>query len=300
MQTLYALDLTQTPQPHLGWRRPQLELAARGEALEQAASLPGVPRDGFASPLGFWFAGAESWTASKPRLRVEFCELDELIRPNPEHQGQPRDLGAAGRLELEQVRLDVPRPARRARASRASFPLILEIRDNTARIGVSAETWKSVGDTVLLVVAQFWRFGAIDRKLDELSEWARNDLIHTTGLRNTILPRRVRNLYARGRSLRSLILDLPDFEAALTNPRGWLASGPMVRLYRELASQLGLHRWRREIDERVEVVEAVFDSLAESLNHLQSLAYQVALELIIVAVLLLDAGLFLVDALAQK
>ncbi|HKI20730.1 MAG TPA: hypothetical protein VKA15_22760, partial [Isosphaeraceae bacterium] len=102
------------------------------------------------------------------------------------------------------------------------------------------------------------------------------------------------------RSLHALILDLPDFEAALTNPQGYLAPGRPVRLYRALAARLGLNRWRHEIDERIEVVEAIFDSLTESLNHLHSLAFQIALELIIVAVLLLDAGLFLADALAQK
>ncbi len=86
----------------------------------------------------------------------------------------------------------------------------------------------------------------------------------------------------------------------MTNPRGCLAAGRPVGLYRVLAARLGLNRWRREIDERIEVVEAIFDSLVESLNHYQSLAFQIALELVIVAVLLLDAGLFLVDALAQK
>ena len=110
----------------------------------------------------------------------------------------------------------------------------------------------------------------------------------------------VRDLRPARRTLQALILDLPDFEGALTNPRGCLAAGRSVRLYRVLAVRLGLDRWRREIDERIEVVEAIFDSLVESLNHYQSLAFQIALELVIVAVLLLDAGLFLADVVARK
>jgi hypothetical protein len=178
--------------------------------------------------------------------------------------------------------------------------LTLEINHERANIRVDRETWESVSEPVLLVVAQFWRFGAIDRKLDELSEWARQDLATTGGLRSVIRPQRARALRARCRTLQELILDLPDFEAALTNPRGCLAAGSAARLYRALAARLGLGRWRDEIDERIEVVEGIFESLAESLNHHQSLAFQIALELIIVAVLLLDAGLFLADALAKK
>jgi len=169
-----------------------------------------------------------------------------------------------------------------------------------AMVEVDANTWESVGETVLLVVAQFWRFGAIDRKLDELSSWARDDLAATAGFPTAIRLRRVRDLRLRHRKLQELVLDLPDFEAPLTNPQGYLVATRSVRLFRVLAARLGLNGWRREIDERIEVVEATFDSLAESLNHLQSLTFQIALELVIVAVLLLDAGLFLMDALAQK
>jgi hypothetical protein len=180
------------------------------------------------------------------------------------------------------------------------IPLTVEINDQVAVVQVDAATWESVRETVLLVVAQFWRLGAIDRKLDDLSDWVRNDIAATAGFRSAIRQRRARALRTHHRALRALILDLPDFEAPLTNPRGFLASRRSVRLYRLLAARLGVDRWRHEIDERVEVVEATFDSLAESLNHLQALVFQTALELVIVAVLLFDAGLFLMDALAQK
>ena len=63
-----------------------------------------------------------------------------------------------------------------------------------------------------------------------------------------------------------------------------------------LAAQLALQRWRRAIDERVEVVEAVLDARAESLKHLQGMVSQIVLERVIVAVLILDIALYLVDA----
>ncbi len=298
MQTLYALDLTETTGPDSCWRRHQRPAAQRAFAPGRTARHPELPRDGFSSPLGFWFAAAESWTTDVPRLRVEFRELDELGRANPNREGPPRAGGATSRTA--RARLKPPPPGGRARAGKASLPLTLVIDQDTATVELDPESWESVGESVLLVVAQFWRFGAIDRKLEDLSDWARDDLATTNGYQNVIRPRRARELRAHQRSLQALILDLPDFEAVLTNPRGYLAAGRPANIYRALAARLGLDRWRHEIDERIEVVEAIFDSLGESLNHFQSLAFQIALELFIVAVLLLDAGLFLADALAQK
>jgi hypothetical protein len=74
----------------------------------------------------------------------------------------------------------------------------------------------------------------------------------------------------------------------LTDPRGYLPPGRPVRIYRALAARLGLVRRRRLIDERV---EAVLDSLAESLDHFQARLLQVVLELLIVAVPLLEIAL---------
>jgi hypothetical protein len=298
MQTLYALDMTETPGTDSCWRKRQSPVVQRGSASERTPRDPELSQGGFRSPLGFWFAGADSWTTEVPRLRVEFRELDELGQANPSRESRSRE--GSSRCRTARAHLKAAVPAGRARARRASFPLTLEINQELATVEVDTGTWESVREAVLLVVAQFWRFGAIDRKLDEFAEWARDDLAATAGFRSAVLPRRARELRARHRLLQALILDLPDFEAALTDPRSYLAAGRPVRLYRALAARLGLDRWRREIDERIEVVEAIFDSLAESLNHLQSLSFQIALELIIVAVLLLDAGLFLVDALAKK
>jgi hypothetical protein len=108
--------------------------------------------------------------------------------------------------------------------------------------------------------------------------------------------RRAHALGARRRTLQKLILDLPGYEGSLTNPRGHLPSKWAVVLYRRLCVWLGLNRQRLEIDERIEVVESIFDSLTEALYHSQSLAFQIVLELAIVALLLLDVGLYFFDA----
>jgi hypothetical protein len=206
-----------------------------------------------------------------------------------------------GILDGRDQSLPRPRMIRvgRARSGQSTIPLFLEIDSHVARISVDVDTWSRVGETVLFAVAQFWRFAEVNRALDDLSDWSRQDLERNCNLRSVIRPGRSRELRARRRELQALILDLPDFEGPLANPRGHLASGSAVRLYRKLCVWLGLNRFRHEIDERIEVVESIFDSLAASLEHFQSLAFQIALELIIVAVLLVDVGLYFVGALSK-
>jgi hypothetical protein len=288
MKTLYALDLMET-----------LDAKPLRNERERSVRTPTnnhshFPRDDFASPLGFRFADDLSGLTPLAPLRVEIVGRDEpdrgageCERRNSEETAKHQRSGAKLELAGEGVR-----------GTGSPLLLYLEIDANTARVEVDAEVWSSVSETVLLVVAQFWRFHAIDRALDELTEWAHGDL-ENGELLSLIRRRRTRELHERRRKLQALILDLPDFERLLTNPRAHLARGRPVRIYRALSAQLGLGRWRRAIDERVEVVEAVFDSLAESLNHLQGMVSQIVLELVIVAVLLLDVGLYLLDAVAR-
>jgi hypothetical protein len=292
MQTLHALDLTESKFANQLWRRRHDSRGNSNDARPIPPSDLKLPVQGFPSPFGYWFAESPSWTNEGPRLTVEFSELDERERASDAHHVHVGESRTASRT----IRTGPKAPAGRARNPNATIPLSLEIDSNVARIGVGAATWEKVGETVLFTVAQYWRFAAINRALDELSDWARNDLERSTGFIRSLLHRRARALRTRQKTLQKLILDLPDYEGSLTNPRGHLPSRRAVGLYRRLCVSLGLNRQRREIDERIEVVESIFDSLTESLNHSQSLAFQIVLELAIVALLLLDVGLYFFDA----
>jgi len=287
MQTLYALDLTEIQGADNIWR-------PRRSAGHPADNRLSLPHDGFASPLGFWFAAAESWGTVVTPLRVEVFDPSEQDALDYSSEARLRSLAVACHSYRARLRLK----AKQAQSAGSSTSLFLEIDPSTARIGIAPDSWSSVSETVLIVIAQFWRFLAIDHLLDKLVDWARSDLAKD-GFIKLIRRRRSRELNSHRRELQALILDLPDFEVLLTNPRASLAPGRPIRLYRALAGQLGLDRRRRAIDERIEVVEAVLDSLAESLNHLQALAFQIVLELAIVALLLLDVGLYLWDSLTR-
>jgi len=288
MMTLYALDLIETRDANPlrnGRERPD---------GNRTTNRPPLAGDDFAAPLGFRFAENHAGPTPLPPLRVEIRSSDEPMRAGSDRERNVRDDRA--RHRSSRAKLELAGAGERPTGSPSL--LTLEIDANTAHVEVDAAVWSSVSETVLLVVAQFWRFHAIDRALDELTQWARRDL-ENGELLSQIQRRRTRELHERRRQLQALILDLPGFERLLTDPRAHLARGRPVRIYRALAAQLGLERWRRAIDERVEVVEAVFDALADSLHHLQGMVSQIVLELVIVAVLVLDVALYVLNTVAR-
>src|SRR5262249_4848232 len=136
-----------------------------------------LPAQGFASPFGYWFAESPSWATEPPRLTVEFFELDQRERTNDVHHVRVSESTTAWRT----IRPGPKPTAGRARSREAFLPMSLEIDSNVARIGVGSATWEKVGETVLFAVAQYWRFAAISRVLDELSDWARSDLERNSG-----------------------------------------------------------------------------------------------------------------------
>src|SRR5207244_2949867 len=90
MPTLHALDLTELPGADPLWRpRP-------GFATQRTDSRPELPSDGFASPLGFWFAATESWATGVAPLCVEILAPEDLEGENLPGDGRSRG-GVAAR-----------------------------------------------------------------------------------------------------------------------------------------------------------------------------------------------------------
>jgi hypothetical protein len=84
------------------------------------------------------------------------------------------------------------------------------------------------------------------------------------------------------------VLDLPSFEGPLIDPHGYFASSRAARLFQALAKRLELDSWRALIDERIEIVEATLDGLAEDQRHHDALTCELALEVLIFLALLAD------------
>ncbi len=284
MSTLRASDLSLLRGADPLWRRrpsgPAGEDACEPYELVAQHSLP---RRGFASPMGFWFAPAEDW-ASPPPYRLE---LAPSRRPGAMIRAGAGIPGAAEGRRLRVVVVGASRPG----ASSGPPPrMALEVASRSARIEVDEAAWPEAREASLLAVATCWRLEALDGALDRLTDDARMML----GRRSRTGPAR---LAGRGPSWRALhhdgqalILDLPEFEGPLTDPARFVPSREMARLYRRLCRGLGLFAWRDRIDERAEVLEGILETLSTGRDHRQSIALQVALEILIIALLATDVA----------
>jgi hypothetical protein len=167
---------------------------------------------------------------------------------------------------------------------------MLEVRPDLARLGISDPDWldPEIAGAVLLAVAQCWRFWALERALDQLTAQAAEDVYRLGQTGIGVRWRRGRRIRHADRALRALMLDLPAFEAPLTDPRGQFATTRGVRLFRRLTRGLSLHSWRERIDERIETLEAVFAAEVEAIRHGELFTCEVVLEALILAVLLAD------------
>jgi hypothetical protein len=286
MSILRASDLSLVREADPLWRRRACAPAGEGacEPYELVAKL-GLPRGGFASPLGFWMAPAAEW-ASPPPYRLEVAPLR---RPGAIlHAGNGSPGIAAGRC-LRAVVAE----RRRTRASAERPPrLVIEVASRSARIAVDEAAWPEAREVGLLAVATCWRLDAIDATLDRLTDQARRMLGRPESVTRdgTSLSWRDFRLDAQ-----VLLLDLADFEGPLTDPSSVVPSREAARLYRRLCGRLGLFAWRDRIDERAEVVEGLLETLSARREHRQVIALQVALEVLIIALLATDVALSLLS-----
>jgi hypothetical protein len=157
--------------------------------------------------------------------------------------------------------------------------LSLEVGYGWARVGLDEVSWPRLSGPILLAVAQCWRFLEVERRLDDLSVWM---------IAGRVRPRKA--LDDRMRDLRAPVLGLPCVEGPLVDPRGNFPTRRPALIDRTIARRLGLGPWRDRIGERVEIVEATLAALVEDRRHLDSVAWAIALEALILLALLADTG----------
>jgi hypothetical protein len=268
------------------WRRRSSGLAGEGgcEPYELVARH-GLPRRGFASPLGFWFAPAGDWT-NPPPYRLEVAPTR---RPGARvHAGD----GMPGIAEGRRLGVVVA-PPRRPGVSEPPPPMALEVAGRSARIEVDEAAWPEARAAGLLAVATCWRLEALDGALDRLTDRARMTLERPGRSAQARRDEPGSCWQALHREAYALILDLPEFEGPLTDPSSFLPSREAARLYRRLCGRLGLFAWRDRLDERAEVLEGLLETLTAGRDHRQAIALQIGLEALIIAVLAAEVAVSL-------
>ena len=110
---------------------------------------------------------------------------------------------------------------------------------------------------------------------------------------NRFSPSRVGPILARSESV---VIDLPCFEGPLLDPQGYFATRRAARLFKTLVNRLELERWQTVIDElHRDHRYATFDALADERRHLDSLTWEIVLEVLILAALVGDIAINVVS-----
>jgi hypothetical protein len=267
-RTLSARDLTSQSDSRALWQ-PTSRTSVR---------TPAAPGPGWASPMGFWFSEVRdessgrqhSYTISIHSSESTEAEIPRNDGPSPEVGRRFRTLQARLKGNGDDLR-----------------PLSLSIRGNHARVETDEATWEAFSEPVLLAIAQVWRFHAIDTELDRLTEQSRVDIRHADlpGLQGLL---RARRLADTGHLVRATILDLPQFQGALTDPLAYCATTRSARAYQLLARRLQLEPWSNAIDERATLIEAAYESITDKTYHLKFYVLEILFELVIIAILLAD------------
>jgi hypothetical protein len=263
---LYGEDLTSDPL----WRHERWTATrARSEGLTESLG------DGFVSPLGFRFRAADPSAAPAEGLRVTL-----------------RDESDTAAIALAEKRRRMTSAFVRRVSVSALNPkhgeLTLVIGTDGADLFASEVTWDTVTEPVLLLIAQYARFGAHEQQFLSLQEQSRRDHRYATtvGLRTL---REHKRLVRTACDVRDLVTDWVFVRSPVGDPARSCSSEDALEIYSALAEELDIEVWGTDLDDIVMDVEQTYETVSEKLFHYRLFAWSMATEVVIVGLI---AGLF--------
>jgi hypothetical protein len=236
--------------------------------------------------MGYWLAPIENTNASGAELTIRFRAPGDSIAGKPEGS------------EIAEARPRT-RPARTVRVKSPNSgegDLHLTVAADGVVITGADSAWRTLEEPVLLAVCQYWRFTAVDRELDRLTELAARDIGHAT-LPSLASYKARKSLGEIAQSVRALLVDLPHFEGPLTDPYAYCSSERSADVYESLAKKLGLEEWCELLDERAEAVEDTYEAVTEKLFEYKNFLGEAFLEIIIVVILLAELAVMMWELL---
>ncbi len=270
---IFAIDLRSMHDADHLWRRRKSQGVAVSTTPEH---LP----PGRASVMGYWL------TEGSPSIQtVSAASTPYHIRVSStiESLQEPTSLGVEGSVGVGRATLS-------ANLKGPHGELRVTIGESSAVVVASAATWLALSEPTLLAIFQCWRFHATDATLDRLTSDARGDLKHASMAALSSFRQRSR-LLSNTDCIRDLLLDLPHFAGPLTDPHAFLSTENQVDAYETLANKLHLEQWSESIDERAEGVEDTYASVTEKLNEFRNFLGASGLEILIIAILLVDLAI---------
>jgi hypothetical protein len=221
--------------------------------------------------MGYWFSAVDPSEESEGPCLIIHSPAEGATAP----AAGPRRGRRPGRL-AQTVVLDAPK--------KQDGPLVLAVGPAGAEVFTSPAAWEALSEPVLLVVAQYFRFRAVEQALVRVEEEARRDHPHavSAGLRTW---RHQRRLVANTCEILDLASDWMHFSGLYTDPARYCTSDRAAEEYATLADALDFEGWCERIDDKLETVQATYEAIADKLFHYKLFAWGMALEAAIVVLI---------------
>ncbi len=256
---LVAVDLTNDPL----WCAE--ELAASGPTAFEDGYL--ASSHGLASPMGFSFALADGSDAN-----------GELLRVSVHHHSDQSAIDRAG----TRLRKDGPtRTVRLAGPGPSDSELTLVVGPMGAELFADEAVWATLAEPVLLYVALYARYCAVERHFLQLQVQARRARHHSVET-SRLTQRRVTETSL---DVRDRVSDWIFFSGPAADPRRSCTSEAAITACETLAAKLDIATWAKGIDGLVEDVEQTYETLSDKLFHYRLFLWGASLELVVVGLI---------------
>ncbi len=262
---LHGLDLTRNPR----WRGELWPDGMPGMLGEESTHLSA---DGFASPMGFRFCVPASPDEPGNALRVTVHD-----RSDRSAIARARSRRRTRSTLVRTVSVPAPNPRH--------GELTLVIGTEGADVFASEAAWEALAEPVLLIIAQYARYGAVEQRLLAMQDQACRDHRHTAtaGLRT---------LRERGRlvraacDVRDLVSDWTYFAGPVADPRRPCSSQEALEACTALAEALDIDAWAEAIDEIASDVEQTYGTISDRLFEYRLFMWGMVMEVIIIGLII--------------
>jgi len=207
-------------------------------------------------------------------MQVDVFEPEELDAVAATVYGRT-SIGQRGRLP-QTVTVEVP--------GRPDEEVTLIVGTEGAWVFATAAGWEATAEAVLLVVAQYARFAAIEEALLDAQAMARRNLRHGVTAAVPTLRKREKLVGAATASW-NLLSDWAYFWGPCSDPLRHCSSQESVEVHSQLSSELELEEWAERIESVAEDVGEVYDAITDKLFHYGLFIWGMVVEAIIIALI---------------
>jgi hypothetical protein len=271
---LVAVDLA----GDVAWWEQQ---SPRSGPLEPDQRPVWLQTDGFAAPTGFVFTPATGTAAGDAALRVSVRFRSER-REVDEAATRLRGSGPVRIARLPAQEPDEHEPT--TEPGEQEHELTLVCGATGAAVFADETAWAALAKPVLLYVALYARFCAVEREFLGLQAQARRDHHHAVGagLRSLGAQRR---LTRAALSVRDRVSDWTYFSGPAADPERSCTSEQELKACAAFAEALDIEGWGQGIDELVVDVEQTYETLSDKLFHYRLFLWGASLELVVVGLI---------------